>query len=49
MKKVYYMATGTTAAAAVRTIGKGVVLAYAAATNSEQIKGIERVTPPNIN
>lgn len=43
------VATGTTAAAAVRTIGKGVVLAYAAATNSEQIKGIERVTPPNIN
>ena len=43
------VATGTTAAAAVRTIGKGVVLAYAAATNSNQIQGIERVTPPNIN
>lgn len=39
------VATGTTAAAAVRAIGGGVVFAYAAATNSQQRKDLKRLTP----
>lgn len=37
------VATGTTAAAAVQAVGKGIVFAYAAATNSDQIKGLKRI------
>ncbi len=42
------VATGTTAAAAVRAIGGGVVFAYAAATNSQTRKDLIRLYP-NIN
>lgn len=42
------VATGTTAAAALMAIGRGVVFAYAAATNSEQIKGLNRLTTTNL-
>lgn len=42
------VATGTTAAAAVRAIGGGIVFAYAAATNSQQRKDLVRLYP-NIN
>ena len=39
------VATGTTAAAAVRAIGGGVVFAYAAATHSQTIKNLQRLYP----
>ena len=39
------VATGTTAAAAVRAIGGGVVFAYAAATNSQTRKDLVRLYP----
>ena len=39
------VATGTTAAAAVRAIGGGVVFAYAAATNSQTRKDLIRLYP----
>lgn len=39
------VATGTTAAAALMATGKGIVLAYAAAANSEQIEGLTRINP----
>jgi predicted amidophosphoribosyltransferase len=39
------VATGTTAVAAVRAIGGGIVFAYAAATNSEQRKDLVRLYP----
>ena len=39
------VATGTTAVAAVRAIGRGVVFAYAAATNSQQRPDLIRVYP----
>lgn len=39
------VATGTTAAAAVRAIGGGVVFAYAAATNSQTRKDLKRLYP----
>lgn len=39
------VATGTTAAAAVRAIGGGVVFAYAAATNSQQRPDLIRLYP----
>lgn len=39
------VATGTTAAAAVEAIGSGIVLAYAAATNSRTIKNLTRLYP----
>ena len=39
------VATGTTAAAAVRAIGGGIVFAYAAATNSRTRNDLERVYP----
>lgn len=39
------VATGTTAAAAVRAIGGGVVFAYAAATNSQPRKDLVRLYP----
>lgn len=39
------VATGTTAAAALMATGKGIVLAFAAATNSEQIEGLTRINP----
>ena len=39
------VATGTTAAAAVQAVGKGIIFAYAAATNSDQIKGLKRINP----
>lgn len=42
------VATGTTAVAAVRAIGGGIVFAYAAATNSQQRKDLVRLYP-NIN
>lgn len=42
------VATGTTAAAAVRAVGGGIVFAYAAATNSQPIKNLQRLYP-NIN
>lgn len=41
------VATGTTAAAALMATGKGIVLAFAAATNSEQIEGLKRINPIN--
>jgi len=39
------VATGTTAAAAVRAIGGGIVFAYAAATNSQTRPDLERLYP----
>lgn len=39
------VATGTTATAAVRALGGGIVFAYAAATNSEQRKDLVRLYP----
>lgn len=39
------VATGTTAAAAVRAVGGGVVFAYAAATNSQTRKDLVRLYP----
>lgn len=41
------VATGTTAAAALMAVGKGIVYSYAAATNSEQIQGLKRINPIN--
>lgn len=41
------VATGTTATAAVQAVGRGLVFAYAAATNSQTIKGLTRIYPKN--
>jgi len=42
------VATGTTAAAAVEAVGRGIVFAYAAATNSNTLPQLTRVETPKL-